>query len=233
VFGLAGYVLPHSQVRHFATFFYQLKNNLLQADLQRCAAHPATWEKKGSELISTKNIKRYRSVRSAIHRVLNEINKCNGKIIYYGREKYMDAAKSNSQGLYKTVLSHKIRSVDTYATHINAHFLMILDQHQDRIKLLEAASKTMFGEEPARRLMEPPFQVESHLYQTVQAADWIAALIGRIEAHRVAPQQYADWAWAEEHFGAKVRALSTHSSLWRPANAQRSLALVSSAAPQC
>ena len=93
---------------------------------------------------------------------------------------------------------------------MNSQFMMILDQHQDRIKLLEAASKTMFGDDPARRLMEPPFQVESHLYQTVQAADWIAALIGRIEAYRVAPEQYSVWAWAEEMYGEKVRVLSTH-----------------------
>ena len=32
VFGLAGYVMPHTQVRGFATFFFQLKANLLAAD---------------------------------------------------------------------------------------------------------------------------------------------------------------------------------------------------------
>ena len=83
----------------------------------------------------------------------------------------------------------------------------------------------MFGEEPARRLMEPPFEVESHLYQTVQAADWIAALVGRIEAHRVAPEQYADWEWAERLYGEKVRNLSTHSTLWRPPAGQKTLPL--------
>jgi hypothetical protein len=222
---LAGYVLPHAQVRHFATFFFQLKNNLLAKELQTCGVHPATWEKKGSELISTKNIRKYRSVRSAIHRVLNEIQNCNGKIVYYGREKYQTADDSNSKGLYKTVLSHSIRSIDKYAAHINAYYMMILDQHQDRLQLLESASKTMFGDQPAKRLMEPPFQVESHLYQTVQAADWIAALIGRIEAFRVAPEQYGDWAWAEELYGSKVRALSTHSTLWRPPAGQKPLPL--------
>ena len=28
------------------------------------------------------------------------------------------------------------------------------------------------GEEPRRALIEPPFHLESHRYQTVQAADW-------------------------------------------------------------
>lgn len=99
--------------------------------------------------------------------------------------------------------------------------MMILDQHQDRLKLLEAASKTMFGGNPARYLMEPPFEVESHLYQTVQAADWIATLVGRIEAFRVAPDQYGDWEWAERLYGPKVQRLATHSSMWRPSAAQK------------
>lgn len=95
--------------------------------------------------------------------------------------------------------------------------MMILDQHSDRIKLLESASKTMFSpNNPARCLLEPPFQVESHLYQTIQAADWIATLIGRLMAYAVEPQQYADWEWAERLYGNKVRSISTHSSLWRP-----------------
>jgi hypothetical protein len=103
--------------------------------------------------------------------------------------------------------------------------MMILDQHSDRIRLLESASKTMFGAEAARCLIEPPFQVESHLYQTIQAADWIATLFGRLHAHTVAPNQYGDWEWAETYFGRELRGLSTHSTLWRPSADQRKLKL--------
>ena len=104
--------------------------------------------------------------------------------------------------------------------------MMILDQHSDRIRLLESASKTMFSPaSPARCLLEPPFQVESHLYQTIQAADWIATMMGRLHAHNVAPTQYADWAWAETYYGRELRSLATHSSLWRPSSDQRTLRL--------
>ena len=37
-------------------------------------------------------------------------------------------------------------------------------------------------EEPRRHLIEPPFHLESHRYQTLQAADWIAGLVGRLAA---------------------------------------------------
>ena len=94
--------------------------------------------------------------------------------------------------------------------------MMILDQHSSRLTLLESATRTMFGHHPTRWMVEPPFQVESHLYQTVQAADWIATLIGRIEACRARPQEYGDWEWAERLFGTKLQALVTHSTMWRP-----------------
>jgi hypothetical protein len=219
VFGLAGYVMPNSEVRHFATFFFQLKSNMLAADLKKCGVHPATWEKKGSELINTKSVLKYPHIRQGISRLLNEMYKRGGRIIYYGRQKYQSPQDSNSSGLYTTVLAHTIRSIDRYCCVRKEQFMMILDQHPSRLRLLEAATKTMFGGHPARCLIEPPFQVESHLYQTVQAADWISTLIGRIEAYRVAPAEYADWEWAERLFGSKVQALSTHSTLWRPKSA--------------
>lgn len=227
VFGLAGYVLPHSQVRHFATFFFQLKSHMLSAELKLNQQHPATWEKKGNELITTKNIKRYRHIREGLYRIISEIRKCNGKIIYCGREKYQSPSESKSSGLYTTVMAHTIRSIDEFSCTRNAKFMMILDQHSDRVRLLESATKTMFSHEnPARCLLEPPFQVESHLYQTIQAADWIAAMVGRICSYNVDKAQYADWIWAEQYFGREVRSLSTHSSLWRPSNAQRAFKLV-------
>lgn len=228
VFGLAGYVLPHNQVRHFATFYFQLKTKMLAAELKFVQDHPATWEKKGKELITSRNIQKFAHVREGLIRLLNEIYKCNGKVVYYGRQKYQTPAASNSSGLYTTVMTHTIRAIDSYCCHIRGQFMMILDQHSDRLKLLESATKTMFNpDSPARCLIEPPFQVESHLYQTIQAADWIATLVGRLLSFTVEPQQYSDWDWAEKYFGSRIRALSTHSSLWRSPTQQPPLPLSS------
>jgi hypothetical protein len=215
VFGLAGYLLPHQNVRSFATWFFQFKNDLLAAELAACGQHPATWEKKGIELFTTKNIKKYPSIRSAASRLLNQIYKRDGKIFYYGRQKYQSPQKSNPSGLYTTVLSHSMRDIDRFCAQRNEQFMFILDQHSDRLTLLETAAKTMFGNAPVRNLIEPPFQVESHLYQTIQAADWIATLVGRLLAYRVEPQQFSDWEWAERIAGTKIDANTTHSSLWR------------------
>lgn len=217
VFGLAGYVIPHHEARNFATFFLKLKSTMLAADLAKVKKHPATWEKKGNALITSGNIRKYAHIREGLARFLNELYKRGGRIFWYGREKYLPPEQSHSSGLYTTVLAHSIRNLDAYVAGRNSQFLMILDQHSDRIRLLETAAKTMFSSEsPARALIEPPFEVESHLYQTIQAADWIATLVGRLMAYKIAPEAFADWEWAERLYGNRVRSLSTHSQLWVP-----------------
>ena len=56
-----------------------------------------------------------------------------------------------------------------------------MDEHPQRKSLLKAACISMYNQDgPRRTLIEPPFQAESDHYQTLQAADWIAALIGRM-----------------------------------------------------
>ena len=47
-------------------------------------------------------------------------------------------------------------------------------------------------EEPRRHLIEPPFHLESHRYQTLQAADWIAGLVGRLGSIWTDPAAYTE-----------------------------------------
>jgi hypothetical protein len=224
IFGLAGYLMPSSEVRKFATFFLQLKQHMFAAELAGNADNPATWEKKGSEFLNRRNMSRYPHLREGMRRLLNRLERANARILFYGRQKYQKPEDSSSSGLYSTVLAHLIRRSDKYCKMANHEFMMILDQHSDRLKLLQTAAKTMFSPEaPARCLIEPPFQVESHLYQTIQAADWIATLVGRIAAHSVLPNQYSDWKWAEDYFGQTIRRLATESTLWRPRTIQKNL----------
>ncbi|MYG47454.1 MAG: DUF3800 domain-containing protein, partial [Synechococcus sp. SB0675_bin_6] len=50
----------------------------------------------------------------------------------------------------------------------------------------------MWSDEPKRQLIEPLFQAESHRYQTLQAADWIAGLVGRLGACWAERTAYSD-----------------------------------------
>ncbi len=59
VFGLGGVVLPYTEVRKFSTYFYQLKNRLLDYELKNSGIHPAKWEKKGASLYTVTNVTKY------------------------------------------------------------------------------------------------------------------------------------------------------------------------------
>lgn len=226
VFGVSGYFLHEKEVRDFGTWFYQLKKSIFEDDIKASGKLPATWEKKGNEIFTSGRV--YKTKRIG-YSLINEIKRRKGKIFYHGVEKFESEEISNPTGLYYTVLKHAILSLERVFANKAQSYLVILDEHQSRVVLLESAIKTMFAhklESRAKRLVEPPYQVESHLYQTIQAADWISAIIGPLWAYRTLPNQFADREWAEKFFGSRIDSASTHSQLRRrPAPKQPPLPL--------
>ncbi len=169
VFGLAGLVLPATEVRNFGTWFYKGKCKLLHCEISQSDEHPAKWEKKGSRLYTVKNIEKYRELRQFTNRFLNKIKDCNGFVFYVGEKKDCpDNHKSNR--LYNRVLREAIKRLDQFCTKdrpSTENLLLIMDQHPQREELLTAASISMYGHDNhGRSLIEPPFQAESHRYQT-------------------------------------------------------------------
>lgn len=73
VFGLAGYVMPATEVRNFATFFLQLKQYMFAAELKQYQDNPATWEKKGNSFLNSKNMTKYPHLREGMSRMLNRL----------------------------------------------------------------------------------------------------------------------------------------------------------------
>lgn len=92
--------------------------------------------------------------------------------------------------------------------------MVVLDEHNRRSAIVTAAGQSMFGgTEPRRRLIEPPFQVESHRYQTLQAADWIAGLMGRLGAYWADPVAYRENEVFSKYFGQRVLDHSRRSGI--------------------
>ncbi len=215
VFGLAGIIFPEEAVRSFASFFLQQKINLLGKDILNSRKPPYAWEKKGTNLFTVKSINRYPEIRRSAFRIINEIQKRGGRIFYYGREKIKNRDDLNSNGLYCTILAHAIRQLDAYSREVNRNFVIVVDEHSARKELLETAAKTMYGQQPARALSSPPFEVESYLNQNVQAADWIATIIGRMWAFNLEPQEFEDCRPYRDFFWDRVATASTHSTVMR------------------
>jgi len=216
-FGLGGIVLPSNKVRAFTTFFFKLKGALLAYEIEQAAVHPAQWEKKGAALFTIKNIEKYRELRNATNRILNWLSKNGGFVFYFGKEKVAGEMTLSSKGLYKSVLRESITRLNAEAETRGKDMLIILDESEEvmRKHLVEQAGYEMFGGDPRRRIVEPPIQAESHLYQTLQCADWICGLLGRLSAYELQPENYADFEPATKYFRERVKGVAVRSSLRR------------------
>lgn len=134
------------------------------------------------------------------------------RIFYSGREKIRNREDGlNATGLYKTVFSEAIRRIGAYCKALNQQFVIVIDQHSARRELLETASKTMYGEPRAYQLSSPPFEVESYLNQNIQAADWIAAIVGRLWNYKLDPVGFHEYKVYSELFWDRVHEAATHS----------------------
>ena len=214
IFGLGGFYLPVSQVRTFSSFFYNLKNDLLKYDLDNSEIPPYQWEKKGATLFREKNVKKYPELRRAAFRIFREIESRKGSIFYVGLKKYLEPEEFNSEKLYLSVLSESIKRLDGIFLN-KGSFSIVMDQvcpmgkmANLRTNVVAKASLEMYGENHRRSLIEPPLQVESNLYQTIQCADWICALIGRLYAYRVSPNEYPENKCFELYFYDRLKKIS-------------------------
>ena len=216
VFGLAGYVLPADRVRWFATWFFKRKCELLEFEIQRSGKPPAVWEKKGSSLYTVKNVQHYRALRDFTYRMFRELNELGGAVFYVGTEKTLPPNKHNANRLYTAVFRESIKRLDGFCAKEAhpANFLLVLDQHALRPTLITHAARAMFGgHSPRRRLIEPPIHAESHRYQTVQAADWIAGLVGRLGAIWVKPDSYSENQIFRRYFEHRLNDVSRRSGI--------------------
>jgi len=79
--------------------------------------------------------------------------------------------------------------------------------------LLTKAAQSMYGIRSYRRLIEQPFHLESHRYQTIQAADWIAGLVGRIGAIWAEPEAYPENEVFRRYFEHRLNQVSRRSGI--------------------
>ena len=229
VFGLAGIVLPVDEIRNFSTYFYKLKGNLLKWEIDHDPkGTPAyQWEKKGSSLYTVKNIKTYPELRQATFRLINKIKDIDGFIFCNGIEKELPPAAHKPEALYVSILRDCIRRLDRYCTHNDASFNMFLDaidsdepgaKRKFRFSGISAASSEMFGlhhGNTCKTLLEPPYQLESHLYQNLQCADWFCGLLNKYISYMLLPDQYQEYKIIDTYFGKRLQGIVKAYSLRR------------------
>ena len=217
VFGLAGFVLPAEAVRGFGTWFFQRKCELLGFEIERSGEHPALWEKKGASLYTLANVTRYPELRRFTNRLFNKIERLGGFVFYVGVRKTAAPGAHNPNRLYARVFLEAIKRIDGHCAEDcepAEEFVLILDEHEQRAALLTEAAKSMYGRSQRRRhLIEPPFHLESHRYQTIQAADWIAGLVGRLGAIWADPGAWPENEAFRRYFEHRLNRVSRRSGI--------------------
>ncbi len=118
--------------------------------------------------------------------------------------------------LYKAILGEAIKRLDQFCEsdcNPPENFILVLDQHQERSELITRTAQIMYGAEERRRLIEPLFQGESHRYQTLQAADWIAGLVGRLGAYWANSTAYRENQVFHQYFERRLNEVSRRSGV--------------------
>lgn len=217
VFGLAGFALPIDKVRGFGTWFFQRKQELLAFEIDRSGTHPAIWEKKGASLYTVTNVTKYPELRRFTFRLFNQINNLGGFVFYVGGTKPRPPEEHKPNQLYHSILREAIKRLNQHCEedcNPQENFILALDEHDQRDALITEAAIAMYNPtEPRRHLIEPPFQVESHRYQTMQAADWIAGLVGRFGAVWKAPDEYKENEIFRKFFEDRLNQISIRSGI--------------------
>jgi|GEM_PF-622799 len=211
VFGIGGILLPADSIRSFSGSFKKLKERHLNAEIQAKVISKGLdinhWEKKGSALLTTQNVEKYYEVRTLINKTISLIESHDGHVSFYGQQKEIGApeqTRDDNSSRYDHTMKQLIIRLDRDLPE-NEKLLMVLDEqgNKERLEVYAGAAAFMFSNSAGLRLIEPPMQVESHLYQTVQASDWICAILGRISAYKFDPG-FEEFQWASKYFGERL-----------------------------
>ncbi|MEH8018953.1 DUF3800 domain-containing protein [Rheinheimera muenzenbergensis] len=216
VFGLAGIAIPVSEIRAFSTYFYQLKGRLLQFEIAKHKAKGLPeyeWEKKGASLFTLSNVQKYPELRKATFRLLKHINTIGGFVFYVGQEKHKDLNTHCPKKAYAAAISEALKRLNDEFSESGSTFQLFLDEHTERLEIFRNVSRNMFGEKRIYTLIEPPFEVDSKLYQTIQCADWICGLVGRIAYYQADQAAKPDWEIFQKYFNDRLTTAQKRSSI--------------------
>lgn len=213
LFGLAGFIIDENELRGFCSDMVSIKRTFFRDEIDRLGINVARYERKSADTFNAKALSKFPIAKTIGFRFLNKIKNRNGQIFYLGREKRRATLDINPMGLYTTILTEAITSLDAMFDQMGCNWCLFLDDHSSAELIIAASEKTMFGNKPVTRLIHPPFLVNSEASQGVQAADWIAGIVGRLWTYRLSKDEFADHEVLETYFQDRIHELSVQSKV--------------------
>lgn len=223
VFGLGGFVLPASKVRSFSTFFFRLKQSLFskyeipqarkKAESNGEAFQLSTWERKGSKQYSVANMTNYKNkLTDSTNRIINRITRDGGFLFYVGEAKRLGVENHNPDATYINSLKEMIKRLDDEFKSQDAQFLILMDDHPSRAQIVKKGLYEMH-QHGKYQLIEAPLQVDSKLYQTIQCADWLCSIYGKLHYYKAEPNAVPKYNVFQKYFGDRVASAQKRSGV--------------------
>lgn len=198
VFGYGGYIVPDHGVRKLGGHFEYIKENLLRFEIEKAGKHPRRWEKKGSSLLSSKNIRKYGDeIQPALQRIFRKLAELEGKLFFFGKQKPIGAVKETkltSQALEESCLIETINRLGRVASQAHERLLVVMD-----------ATDTDNRE-----------RAVATLGRTIQLADWTCALLGRLSDYHFAESSEFGWSidLGQKILKTKGLSFTSNSAIW-------------------
>lgn len=222
LFGYAGYILPAENIRRLGGFFEHQKEILLDWEIRRSQKHPRRWEKKGAQLLTTQNINRYgEEIIPSLRRIFRRLGNLNGNLVFFGQEKPIgpvSVTNQTSQEREEHCLIQTIRRIGTFASERNEKVLIIMDatETDNRERAVSTLGKIIYGRgnPDTNSILEVPLQADSHLYGTIQLADWICALLNRLTHYHFVTNSQFHWSVPLINNFRQYAPFTTNSVVW-------------------
>lgn len=223
VFGYGGFVIPEVEVRRFGGFFEYVKENLLRPEIEASGKHPRQWEKKGASLLTTKNYGKYADeMVPALKRLSRRLIDSGGELFFFGQEKPLgptSVTKESSQSREDHCLIQTIRRLGTIGSRQDTEIMVIMDSTDthNRARAVATLGSTIFSryaDPDMKRIVDIPLQADSHLYGTMQFADWLCALYARVTDYHFVEGSQFGWSVDLANSMFKSHQVSSNSSIW-------------------
>lgn len=184
VFGLGGLALREHSAIDFALDFGRLKANTLGWPYRYREAKGRTIFKAGAFDDSLGSSRRHHTANVA-NRFLSLVRKHEGHVLYRGIVKASDIADHSASKVHMACLRRVFATVNSYCGESESYFLMSFDRHETHLKKMQFISGAHRDSDGKVRIADYPHDLESRYHNSIQAADWVCALLGRVWAYRV------------------------------------------------
>jgi|GEM_PF-5008545 len=200
VFGYCGFIIPEHKVENFVEDFQKIKAS--HPNIAKYHNDNSRAEIKGSEVFTgnafekiTSSKKQRNFTRFGV-RLCYALKDADARIAFYGVKKYNPKQGLSSVNLHQKTLKRCQKLIEAYSEEIrdesqkyDSDYIIIVDEHNNnkhRVKAIEADRK--IKQHYYAGLCDTICQGTSSYSQLIQAADWLAAILGKIAAFRTSEE---------------------------------------------